>query len=233
MREHQFESPTNHLPELPELDAGINLLEAEETRGALHALVLDQVLTGGGPAYWIDTHGYATTQPLARLAPDPRVLDRINVARGFTAFQHYAIVETLATSFDSESALIACPAIDGMYRDDHLRGDEGSEMLLRVLAILSGLARDHDLSVLVTLTRSDRLTQPVRSAATEIIECEQTRMGPRFVSDQFETLVYPLGNGQVQTTIAFWKHVLAARQSLHDTVQAGPQSVEVSVNGAY
>lgn len=229
MEPHQ----SGRLPELPSLSGGVHLLESESVRGPLQTLVLDHILTTRGPAYWVDTHGHATTQPLARLAPDPQVLDRIRVARGFTAFQHYALTETLATIADDTASLIVCPAVDGLYRDDALREDDRQAMLVRVLAMLSGLARECTLPVVLTRTREDPFSEPVANAAVDIIECEQTRMGPRFNSDGFETLVYPLGNGQLQTTLAFWERILAARQPVYDAAQSGPQSPEVPADGAY
>jgi Rad51 len=224
---------SNRIPELPSLSDGVYLLESESVRGPLHTLVLDHILTTRGPAYWIDTHGHATTQPLARLAPDPQVLDRIRVARGFTAFQHYALIETLSTVADGTASMIVCPAIDGLYRDESLRDDERQEMLVRILAMLSGMARNHDLPVVLTRTREDMFAGPIANAAGDIIECEQTRLGPRFHSDGFETLVYPLGNGQLQTTLAFWARILEARQPVYDAAQVGPQSPEVPADGSY
>ncbi|WP_336345968.1 hypothetical protein [Halalkalicoccus ordinarius] len=223
----------NRIPELPSLSGGVHLLESESVRGPLQTLVLDHVLTNRGPAYWIDTHGHATTQPLARLAPDPQVLDRIRVARGFTTVQHYALTETLATVVDGTASLIVCPAVDGLYRDDGFREDERQAMLVRVLAMVSALAREYDLPVVLTRTQGDAFSEPVANAAGDVIECEQTRMGPRFCSSTFETLVYPLGNGQVQTTLSFWERILKARQPVYDTAQIGPQSPEVPADGTY
>lgn len=222
------------IPELPALEPGIRLLEIEQgTTGPLHTLVVDHVSLNSGPAYWVDTYGHATTQPLAQLAPDRRLLERIQVARGFTPFQHYALVETITEEISDETSLLVFPALDGMYRDDSLRAEEGTAMLVRILAQLAGLAREHDLPVLVTRSRDDGFTAPIEKAAVETVECERTRLGPRFVAESFETLVYPIGHGQVQTTLAFWERILTARQPLYDTVEADPAAPEVSADGAY
>lgn len=209
---------TGLIPELPTLNGGITLLETDEgARAALHSLVLDHVLCEGHPAAWIDTHGHATTRPLASLAPNPRVLDRIRVARAFTPFQHYAIVETVASRVDALApSLLVVPALDGMYREDEVRQREGQEMLVRALAMLAGFAREHDLPILVTRTASDDFAAPIERAAAETIRFERTAMGPRFVADGFETLVYPAERGYVQTTLAFWERVLAARAPMYD-----------------
>jgi hypothetical protein len=220
------------IPELPALDSGIHLLDTDgRATGPLHTLVVDHVSLNPGSAYWVDTHGHATTQPLARLAPDRRVLDRIQVARGFTPFQHYALVETLTDTVNAETSLVVLPALDGLYRDDALRDEERRTMLVQVLASLAGAAREYDLPVLVTRTRDDALTAPVETAATETIQCERTHLGPRFVAESFETLVYPVGGGHLQTTLAFWERILSARQPLYETTQTHA-TPEVPVYGA-
>lgn len=208
------------IPELPTLDPGIQLLDAEKSI-VLHSLVVDHVLVANGSAHWVDAHGHAVTRPLVRLAPSDRVLDRIRVARGFTAFQHYALVERLADAVGEETELLVLPAMDGLYRDDDLRGDEGEELLVRALARVAGLAREHGIPVLVTRTRDDEFAAPIANAAERVIRCEQTPMGPRFVGEAFETQVYPVDRGLVQTTFAFWAEVLAARQPLYEGPSAG------------
>ena len=222
------------IPELPALGTGVRLLEAERRPiGPLHALVVDHVSLNRGPAYWIDTHGHATTQPLAQIASDRRVLDRIQVARGFTPWQHYSLVQTVTERVDQDTSLLVLPALDGMYRDDGLRDGEATTMLVRALAELAGLAREYDLPVLVTRTRDDPFTAPIEAVAVETIHCERTQMGPRFTAESFETLVYPLGNGQFQTTLAYWAEILSARQPLYDAAQAGSLTPEVPADGSY
>lgn len=218
---------TETLPELPTLEPGLTLLETDDRgREALHSLVLDHVLGEGAPAYWIDVRGHATTRPLAALAPSPRVLDRVRVARGFTPFQHYRIVETATARADA--ALLVAPALDGPYRAEEVRREEGREMLVRALAALAGAARRRDLPVLVTRTAADEFAAPIARAADATVRFERTAMGPRFVADGFETLVYPAGRGYVQTTLAFWARVLATRRPVHEPVAAR----EVTAGGA-
>jgi len=222
---------TRTVPELPTLDDGLTLLVTDDgVREALHSLVLDHVLCEGNPAYWVDTYGHATTRSLARLAPSSRVLDRICVARGFTPFQHYAIVETVAEQgSDTDHSLLVVPDLDGLYREDEVRRTEGEEMLVRVLAILAGIARRQDRPILVTRTAADDFAAPIGRAASETIRFERTAMGPRFSTEEFDTLVYPSGHGYVQTTLAFWERVLAARQPVHDAHTSA--SPEVTASG--
>jgi len=66
--------------------------------------------------------------------------------------------------------------------------------------------------VLVTRSKHDEFTAPVETAADHYLECEQTRMGPRISGEDFETLVYPVDDGAYyQTTLAYWRQLLAAR----------------------
>ncbi|NEU55866.1 hypothetical protein [Halorussus sp. MSC15.2] len=221
-------------PELPELASGVRLLDvADEERatGPLHSLVLDHLLTNGGTAVWVDAGGHAVSQSLASLAPSPRTLDRIWVARGFTAHQHYDLVRELPEQVDDDTSLVVCPAFDRFYRETETYADEGEDLLLRALATVAGVAHRHDVPVLVTRSTHDSFSEPLAAAADETIRCEQTKFGPRFVADEFETLVYPTTNGGVQTTLAFWKRVLQARVSAPGAAET--PTPEVTVDGAY
>jgi len=204
------------IPELPSLDSGIHLLDTDsDTTGAIHSLVLDHLLTTDDEVYWIDTHGHATTHVLAQLAPSRRTLDRVHVARGFTAYQHYALIEDVGDALSPETSLLVVPALDGHYRSDDLTPTQREDMLVKGLAKLAGLARRKNLTVLLTRTTRDEFTDPIASVADRQLTCEQTKFGPRFTGPDFETLVYPVDHGFVQTTLAFWQQVLADREPLH------------------
>ena len=226
---------------LPSLEADVTLLDIDGGRGVpvLQSLVLDHLLMHDGPAFWVDANGYATTTGLARLTPSHRLLDRINVARGFTAYQHYGAVCALRTAVNQSiqqstadtgtdgrqstgrdgnsspltPSLVVVPAIDAQYRTDDTLGQRQAKTLqARTLARLVTYADGYDVPVLVTRSTADAFTAPVETAADQQLACERTRMGPRFVGDEFETLVYPVDDGtQYQTTLAYWRQLLAAR----------------------
>nr|WP_221625553.1 hypothetical protein [Halobellus ruber] len=207
---------------LPSLDNGITHLEVTGSRSvpALQAIVLDHLLLHEGPAFWADAMGHATTAALARVAPSWRLLERIHVARGFTPYQHHTLIadlsarinETLREDPSAKPTLIIAPAIDAQYRDaDTLSEAQGETLLARSLARLQQYADGYDVPVLVTTTEDGTLTETVRRAAAHELRCEETRLGPRFVGDEFETLVYPAGDGYYQTTIAYWTQILGAR----------------------
>jgi hypothetical protein len=245
--------PTSDDILLPSLDDGITLLDINGSRGVpiLQSLVLDHLLMHDGPAFWVDVNGHATTTTLAQIAPSQRLLDRIHVARGFTAYQHYGAVDELSTAVnksiqrststsqlgsqqvpnrDGDSSphtpsLIVAPAVDTQYRADDTLSEQHAETLqARTLARLATYAEGYDIPVLVTRSEQNEFTAPVATAADHHLECKQTRMGPRFVGDDFETLVYPVDDGAYyQTTFAYWRQLIEARAA-HVGVQPSTTS---------
>lgn len=206
------------IPELPSLEAGITLLEADgDPRLALQTLLVDHLLLEHGRGAWVGTGRYCTTDTLVSVAPDRRILDRVDVARGFTPYQYTAIIRNLVAHVDESTAVIAVPDIDARYRGDEVQGNDGEEMLVRALAQLARVAREHEIPVLCTRSQADAFTQPVEAAAASTLAVEGTPMGPRFVGENFETLVYELDGDWVQTTLAFWQEVLQARRPIHET----------------
>ncbi|MGM0605023.1 MAG: hypothetical protein ACQETB_05045 [Halobacteriota archaeon] len=211
-------------PELPSLRSELYRLDAEaDPRHVLATLAVDRALLDPGPVYWVDAHNHAATDPVLSVAPSPRILDRIRVARGFTPFQHYSIVEALRERVEVVSdtpALLVIPAIDALYRED-VAGIDTRQLLARTLASLAAIRRAVDCPVLVTVTGDDELTAPIDAAATAHLRCERTAHGPRFVGEDFQTLVYPVGDGLVQTTIAYWQSVIDARDPIYASTTAG------------
>ncbi|MDB2293831.1 hypothetical protein PM085_16400 [Halorubrum ezzemoulense] len=239
---------------LPSLDDGITLLDVDDGRGVpiLQSLVLDHLLLHDGPAFWVDANGHATTTTLAQITPSQQLLDRIHVARGFSAYQHYSAVDDLPTAVNhaiqkstavtstsgrqssahSEDSsphtpsLVVAPALDVQYRSDDTLSEQHAEILqARTLARLATYADSYDVPVLVTRSTIDEFTAPVATAANHHLECEQTRMGPRLVGDEFETLVYPVDDGAYyQTTFAYWRQLLATRATQVGLEPATPSS---------
>ena len=194
------------LPALPTLDPGVYLLAGDDpTGGSLQALALDRVLRGG-EALWIDGNGRANAQRMARIAPSVRLLERVHVARGFTAAQHHGLVETAADRIRDSTNVLALPGLDYRYRDD----GRAERLFESTVETLERVAERREIRLLLTADERDPLTASLDSLVDARIECERTRFGPRFVGDGIETLVYP-GQGYVQTTLAFWERVLERR----------------------
>jgi hypothetical protein len=217
--------------ELPELSSEVTLLDAEETdiRPPLHALTVDRVLLAGASgestATWVDTGRYAQTASLHDIAPAPRVLDRIEIARGFTAFQHHALIREAINRLDATSVLLVVPAVDAPYRNSDFATEQARSMLLRVLAHLASVSRQYNIPVLVTRRRDDDVFgEAVGEVASTQLAYRQTRCGPRFDGEDNETLVYDAANGWVQTTLAYWRRVLGMRRELYADADASVQS---------
>lgn len=234
--------------ELPRLTPGLYLLNGDG-RGAkmrpLQTLALDAALSAGGDAVWIDTRGYVATHSLARLAPSARVLRRVQVARAFTTHQHHTLVTQLARwvrgepagvfgePATDEPAVVVVPAADGSYRSGELSETRRRRLFARTLAQLQFVAREAGVPVLTTRTAADELAAPLAAAATAI-ETRATQFGPRFdcSSLEFETVAYPEGDGTIQTTLAFWRELLASRHEVADGAAGGP-SHGVAVEGGW
>ena len=234
-------------PVLPSLDDGVTLLDVDG-RGVpvLQSLVLDHLLTHDGRAFWVDTAGCARTTTLARVAPTWRLLERVQVARGFTPYQHHAAVAdvpdavldaTSARGLDDDGdrtgsdahdpALLVAPVVDGRYRDaDDLPREHARQLLARTLARLRRYADAYDAPVLLTRTGgasdADAFGEIVANCADHRLRCERTPQGPRFVGDDVETLVYPQPDGTLQTTLSYWRTVLARRASAAGVAVDGP-----------
>jgi len=220
---------------LPRLDAGITgLVTDDDLRGPLHALVCDHLLGTDGHALWVDAGGHAATGPLARVAPGERFLERVRVARGFTAPQHAALLDALGDATDDDTALVVCPAVDLPYREGEVVGHRPRAFLERALDRLATAAGDRP--VVVAWTEDDDLTAPLRAALDRELRYEATRFGPRFGGEGFETLAYRSGSdagGGVQTTLSFWARLLERRR---DALGAGgsgaARTTGVSAGGA-
>lgn len=242
-RTQRYQSPDTRLDTeatfLPSLDAGVQLLktDADHRRKQitpLQSLVVDHLLKQDGTAAWVDTNGYVTTQALSHIVPSDRLLARIQVARGFTAFQHFAIIETLHAANTDDLDLIVAPAIDGHYRRADIPSEEAQSLFLRALSRLAAIGREQAIPILLSYTATDAFTKPIDRLADRTITCSYTQFGPRFESEDFETAVYPVGNGVFQTTLTYWQQIIASRVNAHTPEQSPstPAQSGVTINGA-
>ncbi|WP_254523758.1 hypothetical protein [Natrinema caseinilyticum] len=86
--------------------------------------------------------------------------------------------------------------------------DESERMVVSALARLAVATRQYECPVLISKVRDGVFTAPIDTLVDERIQCLETDQGVRFIGGEFEPLVYPVGNGIVQTTLAFWKQIL-------------------------
>jgi hypothetical protein len=111
---------------------------------------------------------------------------------------------------DDETSLVVVPEFEYHYRSPDVRFGVAHDLVEAGVEVLGELARSRKLPILVTRETTASLSAPIRDAADSVLECELTRFGPRFVGDEFETLVYPVEGG-FQTTLSYWSEILSAR----------------------
>jgi len=195
----------------------VTLLELPDERdvGALHGLAMDELLGADGRGVWVDPGRYCPTTTMADLAPSRALLERVDVARGFTPYQHLRLLDRLGGRATGDTAVVVAPFVDEPYRDGDVRGADPAEMAARAVAVLAGVARRDDVPVVVTRAREDAVGAPLSAAADRRLTYRQTAHGPRFVGPDTETLVYDAPGDHVQTTLSFWAEVLATRAAVH------------------
>jgi len=231
--------PTTEEMLLPQLDDGITLLDVEGGRGVPILLARSRPPPPTtGPPFGSTQTGTQRRQHSRRSPLASGLLDRIHVARGFTAYQHYGAVCDLPTAVNKSirtSTADSGQPIEGnqvatttrrLTPRAHRRASRrrpipcrrytrrahAETLHARTLARLATYADGYDIPVLVTRNERNEFTEPVATVADHHLECEQTRMGPRVVGEDFETLVYPVDDGAYyQTTFAYWQQLLAAR----------------------
>ena len=134
----------------------------------LHALVFDHLLLNDGTVEWIDVQGHARADPLARLAPSTRLLDRIHVTRAFTPHQHARLLDKIASRIDAETSLVVCPAFDHFYREE-CRDPDGQDLLFRGLATITRLAREDDVPVVMAASSGVPCTRRRSTSAEHLL----------------------------------------------------------------
>lgn len=182
----------------PTLDPGLTLLATPDARAAALARLVARTPTDGRPVYWVDARNAAATYALADA--DDRLLDRVHVARAFTAHQHHTLVHELVRRVDAPG-LVVCPNLGALYRDDDVPEGEAADLRAATVAVLADLADACDVPVLVTARGDAR--EAVAAAADRELDCTRTDFGLRYEGESFETTVYPVDGGW-QTTVPYW-----------------------------
>ena len=183
---------------LPSLEPGVTLLRGGD-RGAVAALVAAELRERDGLARWVDARNHASTYALTDHGRRRRLLDRVRVARAFTAHQHHALVRQLVADARRPTSLVVAPAVDDLYGDDDLLADEAKRLREASLSTLAALADARGLPVVVTATDPDAVTE----YADQTVDVEETRFGRRFEGEDDETTAYWTRGGW-QTTIPYW-----------------------------
>ncbi len=192
------------IPRIPSLDNGVNLVKTGEgTNNAFQALAVNHLIRFGEEAHWIDVGNNCSTHLLSRISPTPKILEKIQVARAFTPYQHYSLIEKIKEAATPETNLIVLPLIDHLYRKDVRNRKWRGEFMEDVVKNIEKVTDDLEVPALITCEKSlaEQFENP-----TEIL-CSSTGHGLKFETDGFKTLTYR-GPGYIQTTLKLWELIL-------------------------
>ncbi|MFC7177818.1 hypothetical protein [Halosegnis marinus] len=203
-------SRTSHRRQaIPDIDSGITHLQVDHPQSpAFHEIVLDALPTTDH-AYWVDSRNVASTYRLYERAHSEATLSGLQIARAFTAYQHFSLCRRLVARTTSSTGLLCLPNITSLYRDDDVPTHERDALLDAVLTGLKGLAETYDVAVLVSTAPTDELADRVATVADRELTAETTPFGCLFEGDDFETRAYPVQGGW-QTTIPYWVELFGA-----------------------
>lgn len=206
---HSDSTPPDRI--LPALTAGLTRLHRPSMRSlALHQLVVDHLDTTAGNVLWVDARNNASTFALHDVAPSPRALSGIQIARGFTAYQHHSLITKLPIAANERTHLIVAPCVASLYADDDVPSQEAEELFASTLTILRELATSYDLPILITAAdTTPALAALVEEYVDQEIDCQETDLGLQFTTPDFQTELY-WDAGYWQTTIPYWVDLLGA-----------------------
>ncbi len=218
---------------LPRLEAGLTHLRSPGPRStAIHRLVVSELRDRDGLVYWLDARNTAVTDALYDLAPHPRALDGVRIARAFTAYQHHTLATRIARAVDGRTAMIVAPNVASLYQDDDVPDYEREDLYAATATLLAEIGRTFDVPVLATTDASDApLPSGVAEDAT-VVEAERTRMGLRYVGADSETTVY-VEDGFWQTTIPYWVELFGATRRAERPRPVAPEPEGVTVLDAW
>jgi hypothetical protein len=205
---------------VPELADGITRLAGGGVLGvALRAIAVGELSREDAhpdaPAYWVDVGGAAATRGLYDRGLDPATGPTLRIARAFTAYQHFSLVERLCERLSEATPFVVCSNVARLYDDDDVRRGEARELLGAAMERLAEAVEAHDVpTVLTTGSPGDRrLAAIVDVIADRTTRCRPTRLGLRFSGEDFETETYGSAWGDHQTTFEYWASVAVARSS--------------------
>ena len=212
---------TSWRPQVPELADGITRLAGGDGLGtALRAIAVEELgrpeHPPDAPALWIDVGGAAATRGLYEQGLDPGRASSLEIARAFTAYQHFSLVERLCERVSSATPFVICPNVADLYDDGDLRRGEARELFGAAMDRLAETVETHDVpTVITTGSPGDRrLAGIVEGLADRTTRCRPTQLGLRFSGEDFETRTYGTAWGDCQTTFEYWASVAVERAAV-------------------
>jgi len=132
---------------------------------------------------WIDSSNQANTHSFES---KPRLLDKIHIARAFTALQHHQLCKNTG-----EYDLIIAPEIDKLYNESSLYKSESVELFENTLNTLDGK---------IICSIQSRLGIKAEKMAENTIKIEKTSQGLKYSTKSSKTKMYHK-NCFIQTTV--------------------------------
>lgn len=105
--------------DLPELAPGVTLVDVDDDLGVtpVQALLLDHILGGDGPAFWVVGANRANTTRLRELAPADRILDQVSSLQVHSSPAHVTSWSARWSSrLPGVPSVVVATGLDGMYR---------------------------------------------------------------------------------------------------------------------
>ena len=171
----------------PKIVNGWNFVETD-TAIAFPALI-KYLADTHGKILWIDSSNQANTH---YFESRPELLDKIYIARAFTALQHQQLCKNIG-----EYDLIVAPEIDKLYEENSLYRTEAIELFENMLEGLKGK---------ILYSTSAEIGFRAEKKADNRVKVEETSQGLKFSQKDRQTQVYSDTKG-VQTTVPFYEEV--------------------------
>lgn len=195
--------------ESPQLEPGITLLHTTAVQSPGFVQLVCESLAADDAALWVDSRNTANTYRLYETVSDERVLSGLQIARAFTAYQHFELCRRLCHRVTSDTALVCLPNLTSLYQDDDVPAHERDQLFTAVCAGLAGLVETYSLRVVISTPATNELVDQLTALADRELSVETTLFGCYFKGDDYETTLYPTQNGW-QTTIPYWVELFGA-----------------------
>lgn len=98
------------------------------------------------------------------------ILDKIEIARAFTTYQHYTLIQSVENELKDSTNILVVPSIDQLYIEGQLGEEESKELLKQSMDHLNRVSQELELKVIVTVKRSNEMKEIVQSYVDKEID---------------------------------------------------------------
>ena len=177
------------------------MVSCNSDRPVFQSIVAGEI-KNAGKAVWIDSGNNCSTYAL-RSAGTEDLMRRVEIARCFTPYQHFQMIERVEEFIDENVELLVVPEISLLYEDGPFDEYEAEELFQEMWENLLETVEEYDLKLLVSV--NGVFSYLIEGSADNTVNVEETSQGAQYRSNRYRTLVYHRGN-YVQTTVPYWRH---------------------------